>query len=127
MVFAYGYTKANVIQESDPADEPSDVSGYIITNISYTLLSSDPTKVKSMTLNVAPSDGADEDVDALITVDNGATWITCTYLAADKWVCSFQTLHDPSIASISNVRLVTKTPVPWPNKLLYLILQIFNQ
>lgn len=126
MVFAYGYTKANVIQESDPADVPSDVSGYTITNIDYTLSSSDPTKVRSITLDVTPSDGADEAVDALITVDNGVTWITCTYQAAGKWVCNFPTLHEPSIASISNVRLVTKTPVPWCKKFVFSILQIFN-
>ena len=69
MVFAYGYTKANVIQESDPADVPSDVSGYTITNISYILSSSDPTKVKSMTLDVDPSDGADGVVDACTSSD----------------------------------------------------------
>ena len=123
---AYGFTKANVIQDGDPADELGDISGYTIANIDYTLSSSDSTKVKNITLSVDPSDGIDESVEARITVDNGATWITCTFLAADKWVCNFPTLREPSIASISNVRLITKTPLPWHKKLCNSILKIFN-
>jgi len=126
IVFACSSTKSNVIQESNTADEPNDISGYTIANISYTLLSNDPAKVRSITLDVAPSDGADEDVDARITIDNGATWIACTYPADDKWFCNFPTSHEPSIASISNVRLITKTAVPWHKKLAFSILQIFN-
>jgi len=126
-VFAYSYTKANVIQESNPTGETSDISGYTIINIGYTLLSSDPTKMSNITLDVAPSDGADEDVDARITVNNGATWIACTYLADDKWVCNFPALSEPGLASISNLRLVTKTSVPWCKKLAFSILQIFNR
>jgi len=127
IVFAYSYTKANVIRESDPADESSSISGYTITNIEYTLLPRDPTKARSITLNVDPADGTDESVDARITVDNGDTWITCTFQAGDKWVCNFPTFHEPNIASISNVRLVTQTPLQWYEKLVFLIFQIFNR
>ena len=118
------YLKANIVQESK---SKYGISGYTIINIGYTLLSSDPTKMSNITLDVDPSDGADEDVDARITVDNGATWVTCTYLDADKWVCSFPTFHEPGIASISNLRLMTKTPVPWCKKLVFSLLQIFNR
>ncbi len=123
----YSYTKANIIQESNPTDEPSDFSGYTIINIDYILLSSDPTKVRRITLNVVPFDGTDEAVNARISINNGATWIDCTYPAADTFVCDFPTFHEPNIASISNVRLVTKTSVSWLNKLAFSILQIFNR
>ena len=127
IVIAYSYTNANTIQESNSTDETSDISGYTVTNIGYTLLSSDPSKVRSLTLDVVPADGTDEAVDARITVDNGATWIACTCPAAGKWVCGFPALNKPGIASISNVRLVTKTSVPWRKKLIFSILKIFNR
>jgi len=126
IVLAYSSTKGNIIQNSNSSDELSDISGYTITNISYTLLSSDPAKVRNLTLDVDPSDGASDAVEARITINNGATWIACTYPAVDKWVCNFPTFHEPSIASISNVRLITKTTVPWHKKLVFSILQIFN-
>ena len=124
---AYSFTKANIIQENNSTDETIGISGYTITNIEYTLLASDPSKVRNITLDFIPNDSPCEAVDARITVDNGATWITCTCPAADKWACSFTGLNEPGIASISNLQLVTKTPVPWYKKLVFKMLQIFNQ
>jgi len=126
IVIAYSDTKANIIQESNATDETSDIGGYTIANIGYTLLSSDPSKVREISLDVVPADDPCEAADAHITVDNDATWIACTCSSADKWVCSFPALNEPSISSISNVRLVTKTPVPWYKKIIFTILQIFN-
>jgi len=127
IVTAYGYTKANIIQENNSTDETSDISGYTITNIDYALLPNDPSKVRSITLDVAPANSPCETADARITVDNGATWITCTCPTFGKWVCSFPALNEPGIASFSNLQLVTETPVPWYKKIVFSILQIFNR
>ena len=83
--------------------------------------------MSSILLDVVPADGACEATDARINVDNGATWVTCTCLEADKWICSFPSLKEPDIRSISDVRLVTKTSVPWYKQLVFSILQIFNR
>jgi len=123
-MIAYIYLKANIVQESK---SKYGISGYTITKIDYILLASDPSKMKSIILDVDPSDGADEDVDAHITVDNGATWIACTYPADDKWFCNFPTFYEPGISSISNLQLVTKTSVPWCKKLAFSLPQIFNR
>ena len=124
---AFSYTNANIFQENNSTDETRDISGYSITNIDYTLLPGNPSKVSSISLDVVPGDSDCEAASARINVDSGVTWVTCTCPEADKWVCSFPSLKEPGIDSISDVRLVTKTSVPWPNKLIYLILQMFNQ
>ena len=109
-MIVYICLKANIDQKSN------NISGYTITNINYILLANDPSKVKSIILDVAPTDSPCETADARISVDNGATWINCDFPAADKWTYSFPDLKEPGISSLSNIRLITNTPMPWCKK-----------
>ena len=122
IMIAYIYLKANIVQESK---SKYGISGYTITKIDYILLASDPSKVKSIILDVAPADSSCETADARITIDNGATWINCDFPAADKWTYSFPDLKEPGISSLSNIRLITNTPMSCCKKFVFSIFELF--
>lgn len=105
-IVAYGYAATNVVTESGAGDGSGDISGYTITNIDYNLLASDPTKVESVSLDVAATAGAAAPDDVRITVDAGTTWITCTSPATNTWTCAFIALSEPSVTTISTLQVV---------------------
>jgi len=101
----YGFAAANVVPESGAGDGTGTVSGYTITNIDYTLLGSDPSKLASVEFDVAPTGSANAATDVRITVDAGTTWITCTNVVA-HWTCTFGGGSEPSVSAISNLQVV---------------------
>jgi hypothetical protein len=105
-VVAFGYAAANIVPESGAGDGTGTVSGYTITNIDYTLLTSDPSKVQLLTLDVAATAGAGDATDVRITVDSGTTWITCTGPAVNTWTCTFGVGSEPSVSAISDLQVV---------------------
>ena len=105
-VAAFGYAAANVVPESGAGDGTGTVSGYTITNIDYTLLTSDPSKIESLTLDVAPTASAGAADDVRIKVDSGTTWITCTGPATNTWTCTFGVGSEPSVAAILDLQVV---------------------
>lgn len=105
-VIAYGYAAANVVPESGAGDGSGTVSGYTISNIDYNLLASDPTKIESLTMDVAATSGANAPDDVRITVDSGTTWITCTGPVTNTWTCTFTVSSEPSVSAISTLQVV---------------------
>ena len=103
---AYGYAAANVVPESGIGDGSGTVSGYTISNIDYTLLSSDPSSLTSVSFDVAPTSGASAATDVRITVDNGTTWVTCTGPTVNNWQCAFTIGSEPSISAIESLQVV---------------------
>jgi len=105
-VIAYGYAAANVVPESGAGDGTGTVSGYTVSNIDYVLLSTDPTKVESVALDVAATSGAGEPSEVQITVDSGTTWISCTGPVTNTWTCAFTALSEPSVSAIESLQVV---------------------
>ena len=105
-VVAFGYAAANIVPETGAGDGTGTVSGYTITNIGYTLLTSDPSKVDELTLDVAATTGAGDATDVRITVDGGTSWVTCTGPATNTWTCAFVALSEPSVSAIVNLQVV---------------------
>ncbi|MBL6965886.1 MAG: hypothetical protein ISR60_04970 [Anaerolineales bacterium] len=104
-VVIYGFAAANVVPESGAGDGTGTVSGYTISNIEYTLLSADPTKVDTVEFDVAATAGADPAADVRITVDSGTTWITCSNVTT-HWTCDFGAGSEPSVTAISDMQVV---------------------
>jgi len=106
-VVAFGYAAANVVPESGAGDGTGTVSGYTITNIDYTLLTSDPTKVQLLTLDIAPTPPslAGAATDVRITVD-ASTWIICAGPSGTTWTCTFGVGTEPSVTAILNLQVV---------------------
>jgi hypothetical protein len=123
---AYSDTKVNISQGIALKDEATEISGYTIANIDFILLASDPSKVRSITLDITSKSDECEIAEARITVDNGSKWIPCNCSSEVKLMCDFPDLQEPEIASISNVRLVTMLPIPWYKKIFFWISKIFS-
>ena len=105
-MIAFGYAAANVFPaESGAGDGTGIVSGYTITNVDYTLLTSDPSKLELLTLDVAATDSAGVADDVRITVD-GSTWIICTGPSSNTWTCTFGAGSEPGVAAITSLQVV---------------------
>jgi len=105
-VIAFGYAAANIVPESGAGDGTGTVSGYTVSNIDYTLLDSDPSKLELLTLDVVATDGAGAATDVRITVDTGSTWITCTGPAGSTWTCTFGVGTEPSVSAVVDLQVV---------------------
>ena len=110
-VIAYGYAAANIVPESGAGDGSGTVSGYTVTNIDYTLLSSDPSKIESVAFDVAATGGADAPNEVQITVDAGTTWVTCTGPETNTWTCTFTASSEPSVSAIEELQVVAAEQV----------------
>lgn len=105
-VIAYGYAAANVVPESGAGDGSGVISGYTVSNIDYTLLVADPSKVASVSLDVAATSGAGAPDEVHITVDSGTTWVSCTGPATNTWTCAFTASSEPSVTAIESLQVV---------------------
>jgi hypothetical protein len=105
-IVAYGYAAANVVPESGAGDGTGTVSGYTVSNINYTLLETDPTKVASVALDVAATSGAGAPNEVQISVDSGTTWVACTGPATNTWTCAFTASSEPSVSAIEGLQVV---------------------
>lgn len=105
-VIAFGYAAANIVPESGAGEGVGTVSGYTVANIDYALLTTDPTKVTSVTLDVTPTSGAQAPDDVKISVDSGTTWITCTGPTTNNWACAFATGSEPDVSAITSMQVV---------------------
>ncbi len=105
-VIAYGYAAANIVPESGAGDGSGTVSGYTVSNVDYTLLTSDPSKVASVAFDVAATSGAGDPNEVQITVDSGTTWISCTGPETNTWTCAFTASSEPSVSAIELLQVV---------------------
>lgn len=103
---AYGFAAANIVPETGAGEGSGAISGYTITNINYTLLASDPTKIESVSMDIAATAGAGVASDVRISVDAGTTWISCTGPVTNTWTCSFGVGSEPLVSAMSNLQVV---------------------
>jgi hypothetical protein len=52
---AYGFAATNTVQNSGAGDGNAVISGYHVSDVVYALNESDPSKIDSMSFNVAPA------------------------------------------------------------------------
>ena len=72
---AYGFAAANTVANSSAGDGAGTVSGYDITNIHYTLDTTDPTDIDGVSFDMT---GAAAAQTVYIQMDSYAGWFTCT-------------------------------------------------
>ncbi len=78
---AYGFAAANTVPASYAGDGSNTITGYVITNVHYTLAAPDPSaNIASVDFTIAPVVPATG--STLISVDGGTTWVSCTTGAA---------------------------------------------
>jgi hypothetical protein len=105
-VIAFGYAAANVVPESGAGEGVGTVSGYTISNIAYTLLTTDPTKVSSVAFDAAATSGAEAPSTVKVSVDSGSTWIACTGPVTNTWTCTFTSESEPLVSAISSMQVI---------------------
>jgi hypothetical protein len=88
-VVAFGYAAANIVPETGAGDGTGIISGYTVTNINYSLLTTDPSKIDGLTMDIAATSGAGVASDVRVTVDGGTTWVTCSGPVTSTWTCAF--------------------------------------
>lgn len=102
----YGFAAANTVPESGAGDGSGTVSGYTISNIQYTLLSTDPSKLAEVDFDVSPTAGAGAASDVRISMDSGASWLACTNPSGNSWNCAFAGGSEPDVLGINSLRVV---------------------
>ncbi|MCJ7513039.1 MAG: hypothetical protein MUO23_08725 [Anaerolineales bacterium] len=71
----YAFAAASTVPATTYArDGSGTISGFTITNVSYTLHPADPANVSATTFNIAPTSAS----DVHISLDNSANWTSCT-------------------------------------------------
>ncbi|RME88278.1 MAG: hypothetical protein D6770_07390 [Anaerolineae bacterium] len=100
----YGFAAANTVPESGAGDGSGTISGYTISNISYTLLSTDPGKISAVSFTVTPTAGAGAANTVMAAIDT--TWATCSNTGGSNWTCSFSAGSEPSVSAASTLRVV---------------------
>ena len=80
----------------------SNASGYVVSEIEYSLLASDPTRVDGVTFNMTAGEGMGVPGQVTVSLDDGALWITCLPVGGLRWVCPVQT----SVRELASLRVV---------------------
>lgn len=86
-----------------PSGEGAGVAGgYVVSEIEYTLLASDPSHLDGVTFNLTAADGSGVPSKVSASVDGGGHWTTCLPASDLHWTCS---LRD-SVRELTSLRVV---------------------
>jgi hypothetical protein len=102
-VTASGFAAANTVPTSKGGDGAGAISGYIVSNIKYSLNASDPRNIDSVTfdVDVAPPAGATKKIKLVAA---GSTWYTCTNVTT-AFTCN-TTAPQATVAAADELRVV---------------------
>lgn len=86
---AYGFAASNTVPENGAGDGQGTISGYAVTNITYTLNATTPTILDQVDLDVDPSAGAEPPTTVRVKlVSSGSTWYDCDApTTGSTWTC----------------------------------------
>lgn len=70
--FTYAFAATNTVPATNAGDGAEDISGYVITDVTYTL-AADPTTIASVSFTISPSAG----FVTIRLVDGSASWYSC--------------------------------------------------
>lgn len=99
----YAFAAANSVPESGAGDGSGVVSGYTVSNISYTPNAGNPSTLDSVSFSLAPTAGAGAPTVVRASVDAGTTWSAACTLATGTWTCN---LGGAAIAPITSLRII---------------------
>jgi hypothetical protein len=85
----YAFAAANVVPESGAGQGAGDISGYTITNVAYTLDSTDPQELDAVAFDLAATSGAGTPTTVEVQMDStGGTWYSCTAGTPPAYSCT---------------------------------------
>jgi hypothetical protein len=77
-------------------------SGYVMSDIKYSLIASAPTRVDGVTFDLTDGEGRGVPGQVTVTVDDGAHWITCLPAGGLRWSCPVAS----AILELTSLRVV---------------------
>ena len=96
---AYGFAASNTVDPSKAGDGSAAVSGYNVTNITYTV-ATDPTILATVQFQLN-----DTATTVKTSLNNGGSWTSCADQGANVWKCDVSSLSAP-VANVSLLRVV---------------------
>lgn len=81
---AYAFAASNTVPATRAGDGSGTISGYTVTNVAYTLNSSDPSQLDAVSFTL---DAAATTVKIKL-VAAGSTWYSCTNSENSDWSCT---------------------------------------
>ncbi len=99
----YAFAAANVVSETGAGVGDDTISGYTITNVTYTLVDANPDTMSAVEFDLAATAGAGtpSTVDARV-VDSG-TWYDCIAGTPPAWSCAISPAIDVSTVNTLTV------------------------
>ena len=102
MIVAYAYAAANDVPVTGAGDGQAAVSGYEVTNVTYTL-AANPAEIAAVNFNIAPTAGASPVREVQVQLVNGGTWFACDESAAPVVSCA---ITGVTVLAADNFRVV---------------------
>ncbi|MBI4631965.1 MAG: hypothetical protein HY740_09685 [Chloroflexi bacterium] len=86
---AYGFAAANIVDESGAGDGANAISGYTISDITYTPNAVDPSMLDKVEFSVTPTAGAAAPTTVRAKLGQSSTiWYNCTnIMTTNTWEC----------------------------------------
>jgi hypothetical protein len=101
-VAAFGFAAGNNVDDSRAGDGQGTVSGYTVSNINYTLASSNPSLIDSVSFSLDAAAG-----DVYVAVFDGTNWTSwtqCTSAGGNNFSCDFN--PNVAVAPVTALRVV---------------------
>ena len=97
---AYAFTAANTVPSSQAGDGSGTISGYTVSNIAYTLDSTNAANIESVAFTL---DAAAGTVKAKV-VAASSTYTDCSNTGGNNWSCDIE--PDPSVLAADELRVI---------------------
>jgi len=101
-VVTYGFAASNNVPASNAGDGQAAISGYAVSNVHYTLNSSNPSTIDTVTFTLAPAMVAGG--QTRISLDGGTTWLAAGACSGAGTITC--TATGTSVLSLDNLRVV---------------------
>lgn len=101
-VAAFGFAAGNTVPASRAGDGQNTVSGYTVSNIHYTLVSTNPSLIDSVSFSLDAAAG-----DVYVAVFDGTNWTSWTQCTSSDDI-NFSCDFDPnvSVQPVTSLRVV---------------------
>lgn len=104
-VTTYAFAAANTVDPSNAGDGSAAISGYTVTNVTYTL-GSDPSTITGVSFKVTPVDNAANYAKSVsIRLNNSGTWYSCTVNTTDHVTATCNSIN-VAASTASNLQVV---------------------
>jgi hypothetical protein len=95
---AYGFAAANTVPASNAGDGSGTVSGYTVSSVHYTLNSTNPANVDSVSFTISPAVSAGGTVYVKL-VNAGTTYASCSGIPGSSITCDVTGLSVTALAA----------------------------